>query len=257
MQTVHSDMILEQIPAGVALFGHDGELIRSNRLMRRFFVDDILSSPDDDARKRWRAFKNDGAPLPQSAYPGERALRGDVVLPGLDFIHTSSDGKETWTRVSAAPFRSEGGQIAGAVVVVQDIDQEKRAERAMRDRQHRFQQFADHSSNVLWILDARTHLLEYLSPAYEAVWGRPLTIDGVLWEDTVQAEDRDRVSAARRAALEGDLTVQEYRIVRPDGGVRWIRDTMFPMRDHAGRVQRIGGIAEDVRRGDGQDPDPA
>lgn len=59
----------------------------------------------------------------------------------MDFLHTSEDGKETWTRMSVAPFRPEKGQITGAVVVVQDIDQEKRAQQAnlllIAELQHR------------------------------------------------------------------------------------------------------------------------
>jgi FixJ family two-component response regulator len=42
------------------------------------------------------------------------------------------------------------------------------------------------------------------------------------------------------------MITHEYRIVRPDGSMRWIRETMFPIRDQLGRVQRVGGIAQDV-----------
>ena len=47
------------------------------------------------------------------------------------------------------------------------------------------------------------------------------------------------------------LFTQEYRVVRADGAIRWIRDTSFPIRDHKGRVQRLGGIAQDITKFDG------
>src|SRR5215475_11684865 len=39
---------------------------------------------------------------------------------------------------------------------------------------------------------------------------------------------------------------EEYRIVRPDWSVRWIRDTAFPVRDASGEVSRVVGIAQDI-----------
>ena len=57
--------------------------------------------------------------------------------------------------------------------------------------------------------------------------------------------------ARMERALLGDSVVQEYRIIRSDGAVRTIRDTMFPIRDQHGHVKWIGGIAEDISIHDG------
>ena len=46
--------------------------------------------------------------------------------------------------------------------------------------------------------------------------------------------------------LQGEAGLQEYRIVRVDGGVRWVRDTYFPIRDGGGAVVRVAGIAQDI-----------
>jgi len=64
--------------------------------------------------------------------------------------------------------------------------------------------------------------------------------------ETIHAEDRKPVVEAmlmKQAAGEYD---QQYRIIRPDGALRWIRDRAFPIRDGSGKVIRIVGIAEDV-----------
>jgi PAS domain S-box-containing protein len=60
----------------------------------------------------------------------------------MDFIHTADDGRETWMRVSAAPFRNAAGEIEGAVAILQDVDAEKRAEQRIRENEERFHQFA-------------------------------------------------------------------------------------------------------------------
>jgi two-component sensor histidine kinase len=90
-----------------------------------------LPSREPAASTQWRSYQADGRLLEASAYPGARALRGEVVTPGIDFLHKSEDGKENWIRVSATPFRQETGQITGAVVVLQDIDNAKRTENAL------------------------------------------------------------------------------------------------------------------------------
>jgi hypothetical protein len=65
-------------------------------------------------------------------YPGERVLRGETVVPGTDFLHTSEDGVTTWIRVSSFPFRDAKSEVAGTLSVAQDISHEKRTEAQLR-----------------------------------------------------------------------------------------------------------------------------
>jgi hypothetical protein len=51
--------------------------------------------------------------------------------------------------------------------------------------------------------------------------------------------------------LRGETAVTEYRVVRADGAVRWIKNTLFPISDEHGNVGRVGGVAQDVTRHDG------
>jgi PAS domain S-box-containing protein len=129
-----------------------------------------------------------------------------------------------------------------------------RAETALRESEERFRQFAEHSSTVLWILDLETKRLKYLSPAYEATWGEP--VDAALrdpdhWIKTIHPDDRDRASTIIARASQGEEGTHEYHIIRPDGGVRWIRDRFFPIRDENGQVRCAGGVAEDLTRHEG------
>jgi PAS domain S-box-containing protein len=147
------------------------------------------------------------------------------------------------------------------VVLVQEVAERTwtsvlraRAETALRDSEERFRQFAKHSSTVLWILNLETRRLEYLSPAYETIWGEPVEIalsDLDHWIGTLHPEDRERAGTAIERASRGEEDTHEYHITRPDGGVRWIRDTFFPIRDEQGRVRWAGGIAQDLTQHDG------
>jgi PAS domain S-box-containing protein len=121
--------ILAQIPVGVGVFDREGRLVSANGFLRRFLKAGSLPSRSPPESKCWRAFHPDGRLLEPAEYPGERALRGETVVPGVDFL-LSSGGKEIWTRVSATPYHDDDGAIPGVLWMVQDIVQEKRAEQA-------------------------------------------------------------------------------------------------------------------------------
>jgi PAS domain S-box-containing protein len=239
--------ILDQLPVGVGLADHEGNITLRNQLLQRYVPANIPSKDPKQAR-RWRAYASEGQPLNPSDYPIARALRGETVVPGLDFIFTFPDGREEWTRVSAAPLTDAARDSLGAVFVVQDIDREKRAE-------ERFREFAAHSTNVFWIANIGQRTLEYLNPAFGAVFGleqNGFRQDMSRWIEVVHPDDRVRVLEAFDRAAFGLVCVEEFRIFRSDGAVRWIRNSFFPIRDEQGRVRRTGGIAQDITRHEGR-----
>jgi PAS domain S-box-containing protein len=119
--------LLEQLPVGIGLTDREGRfLIRNSRLNN--FVGDRLSSLDPVIRKRWRAWDEEGRLLDSTEWPSARALRGESVSPGREMLYTSEDGKQIWTRVLSVPFRDQADELAGVIVVVQDIDEQRRAE---------------------------------------------------------------------------------------------------------------------------------
>ncbi len=120
---------------------------------------------------------------------------------------------------------------------------------ALRDSEERFRQLAEHIREVFWVYGIMEERLLYVSPAYEEIWGRAVhnfqerPLD---WLEAVHPDDRPRIQAAHAAKLEAGRLDEEYRIVRPDGAVRWIWDRGFPIRDAVGHVYRIAGLAEDI-----------
>jgi PAS domain S-box-containing protein len=120
----------------------------------------------------------------------------------------------------------------------------------LEESEERFRQLAEAINEVFWMANPQTTEILYVSPAYERVWGRTcrsLYEEPRSFLDAVHPDDRPRVSTAslvQHAA--GEATDVEYRIIRPDGSVRWVRDRGFPIKDAAGRVYRFAGIAEDI-----------
>ena len=119
--------LLEQLPVGIGLTDREGRFLIRNSILNNF-VGDLLSPLDPVFAARWRAWDEDGRLLDSSEWPSARALRGESVSPGCEMLYTGTDGKQIWTRVLGMPFRDEAGALSGVIVVVQDIDEQRRTE---------------------------------------------------------------------------------------------------------------------------------
>ncbi len=134
------------------------------------------------------------------------------------------------------------------VVSAWDVSDLKTAIADLAESEARFRDLTGAIEEVFWVTDVHKQHMFYVSPAYEAIWGRPresLYRSPRSWLDAVHVADRARVEASLvlQATSRYDL---EYRITRPDAEVRWIRDRAFPLVDADGSVYRIAGLASDV-----------
>lgn len=141
------------------------------------------------------------------------------------------------------------GQVSGNLLVrsMRYAIERQRSEEALRQSEERFRQLAENIQEVFWMSNANSHQLLYVSPAYEKVWGRSLSslYANQTWMETIHPSDRNRVQTAYfEKALLGKYE-QKYRIIRPDGSIRWIWDRGFPIVNN-GEVNRVVGIAEDI-----------
>jgi PAS domain S-box-containing protein len=178
-----------------------------------------------------------------------RALASET---GVQLIETleHEDGIVHHSVISKFPILGPEGSPAFVGGMAIDITDRLRAEEVLAESEERFRQLAENIKEVFWMADPQTTEMLYISPAYEQVWGQSCQS---LYEqprsflDAVHPDDRERV---RLAAVEkhsrGEATDEEYRVVRPDDSVRWVRDRAFPVRDANGRVYRMVGIAEDI-----------
>lgn len=138
--------------------------------------------------------------------------------------------------------------VAFGIAIVCRVSERRRILTQIRDSDEYFRQLAKNIREVFWMSDPRKNEIFYVSPAYEEIWGRTvesLKQDPSSFMDAVHPDDRERVKAAVDRQAKG-IYDQEYRIVRPDGSVRWIRDRSFPIADDQGADYRIAGLAEDI-----------
>ena len=131
-----------------------------------------------------------------------------------------------------------------------EVSERRRAEDKLRKSEERFREMAEHISEAFWLYDWNKREVIYTSPAYESIWGRPvedLYAHEAEWNKSVHPEDLEYARVSFEKIVQtGGGEKREYRIVRPDGSVRWVSDRGFAIRDENGQVVRIAGIAEDI-----------
>ncbi|WP_371819356.1 ATP-binding protein [Tolypothrix sp. PCC 7910] len=190
-----------------------------------------------------------------SARAGEESRIEGLAAGADDYIVKPFSAKELLARVEASLKLSHLRQEAQ----LREKDLRMQAEAALSDRQQieaslrdseeRFRQMAETIESVFWLSDATANKLLYVSPAYEQVWGRSPEIlyhNLSSWIETIHPDDRDLVIKATEKCITNGNHTEEYRIVRPDGTIRWIRDRGFLVRDEDGQAYRIAGVAEDI-----------
>jgi two-component system cell cycle sensor histidine kinase/response regulator CckA len=111
-----------------------------------------------------------------------------------------------------------------------------------------FYELAENFQDVFWVRALDTGRVIYVSPAYERIWGRScqsLYENPDTFLDVIHPDDRERVRIARARLPEGTYD-EEFRIIRPDGSVRWVRSRAFPFKRGVPGIPRAAGIAEDI-----------
>jgi PAS domain S-box-containing protein len=118
----------------------------------------------------------------------------------------------------------------------------------LKESEQRFRQLAENIDQTFWLFDPASDRIIYISPSYEKisfssadkVYGHP-----AAFLDVIHPGDRARILGSLPKRVLGTYD-EEFRILRPDGTIRWIRDRAFPIRSKAGDVYRVAGIADDI-----------
>ena len=149
---------------------------------------------------------------------------------------------------SQAEQKADGTVIRHGVFL--DITAQKEAELALQETEEKFRQFAENIDDIFWMIDPNLQKLFYVSPAYEKIWGYSshLVIENPInFLKPIHPDDRGKVEAA----ISGPILQKqdtEYRIIRPNGEIRWLRDRAFPIKNQKGEIYRVAGIAQDITK---------
>ncbi len=161
------------------------------------------------------------------------------------------DGTQVWISGEYICLYDDQGRIKGHFGVQRDISDRYRTEAALRESEERFRQIAENSQEIFWIASHNRQKLLYVNSAYETIFGQTcesLYADPLGWIDRmIHPSDRYRVlGAVMQQILDPQEISHEYRIIRPDGSIRWLWERIFPIRNEQGEVYRQAGLVSDI-----------
>ena len=135
------------------------------------------------------------------------------------------------------------------LVLRHELVKRRAAQNELLESHEMFRQLTDNITSVLWITNPEKNRMIYVSPGYERIWGRradELYDSAASWIEAIAPEDRERIRHAALTKQDSGRYDEEYRIERPDGSIRWVRDRAFPARNKAGKIYWIVGVADDI-----------
>lgn len=217
-------------------------------LVRQHAPDLVLLSgqlPDIDGLEVCRLLKND----PQTA-------RTMVLLtsPGVTDSHRRVQALDSGAdSLLVEPVEPEEliSNIKALLRMRGVEDAYRRTSQALHENEDLFRQLAESLADVVWILDPTTHRFLFVSPSFEALWGRPADTvkqDPAQWLHWVSADDRPRMEAEWKRMLRDGKLDTGFQLERPNGEIREVHMRAFPVRGADGRCLRVAGICQDVTR---------
>jgi PAS domain S-box-containing protein len=176
-------------------------------------------------------------------------IRQGQAVSQIETVRKTKDGRLIDVALSVSPIRNDADILTGVSTIAHDITERRQLQKRLRESAELFHQLAANIGGYLWLNAPDDSQMFYMSPAYEKLTGRKTaTLYGhpASWTEIIHPDDRDRVLSVAQAPINAGHRLIEYRIVRPDGAVRWIRDRAFPVQNAAGETYRIAGIGEDI-----------
>ncbi len=221
-----------------------------------------------------------GRPIDFLTGPCSRAayLCETVVVPDIGNEGRWSEFADLATRNGlqaciSMPIKSSEGQVLGTIAMYFTKPQEptehqrkimeqlthlaavaverKRMDTALQISEERFRRMADATPDVMWITELEPERVVYASPSFERIWGRKvddLYGDPHLWVEGIHPDDRSRTAEAFKSWIDNRESRRwdaEFRVVQPDGTIRWIHERGVRFENEGG-PQRVSGISTDI-----------
>lgn len=194
-------------------------------------------------------------------YPAEACTEGflaDLLQAGQPYQSTvaqqgwrNGQGQIRQVEWTASPIRDGQGQITHLVVSGRDATAKYRTIEDLKAVRIQIDQIAANVDEVFYIRDLRSSAILYISPNYERLFGAKvadLIQDPNSFLRAVHPDDLPLVTEQlARLPIHGPEEF-EYRVIRPDGMVRWLRHQGTPIYDEAGTLSQSVGMLKDITK---------
>ncbi|KPH04514.1 PAS domain S-box protein (plasmid) [Rhizobium acidisoli] len=247
--------LVDMVPAQIRRLTPTGEPVFFNKRLIDFFGLDV-GDMDKPGVSRLSAVINtlvhpDDAPrLLQTIH--HSLASGDPF--SIKYRMRRFDGAYRWVDGRAEPLRDQNGTITQWYVISVDIDDEMRAQEALRDRERELSQLVDMVPSLLWRLDPEgtptffnQRLKDFLGLDIIDMETPGMSRLADLIEAAVHPDDSVSLTQALHHSLAtGERFSKQYRLRRADGIYRWIKGSAEPLRDESGRIVQWYGLSHDI-----------
>jgi len=177
-----------------------------------------------------------------------RAEAGETIVLD-DTQRRHRDGHLIDVSLTIAPILDGDGRVSGTMVTITDITRRKQAEAALRESEAHLRLAMDAAQMGMWYWECDNDRFHY-SEGMSLLFGRGPDAPYVDYRELqrhVHPEDRELLDATVRHAIKHGTDVQvDYRVVFPDGSVRWLANRAQVHRDAGGRAIRLVGVVMDI-----------
>jgi PAS domain S-box-containing protein len=227
------------------------------RIASKVRLDGILADvqmPEIDGVEMCRRIKSD--PYTRNipfflvtSHESTSQMRTEALRAGADdFIAKPIDNEELIAKINVMlRIKRAEDSLRAANTRLEELVQERTKQ--LVDNEDRFRTLLQSLNDVVWASSADGSQMLYINPAVESVYGHKAEEFNAfpgLWRNTVHPDDARLMWERRRDLATNGHVEAEYRIIRPDGQVRWIHDRANVMCDASGEPIRIGGIISDI-----------
>ncbi len=241
------DAVLQQLATGVAIYDEHGELMRMNEAAERLTRRRVEPGESaEDRQRRYAMRQADGSPMTEVESPSGRARRGETFL-NLECIVDGMHGQNTHLLTSGVPLLDEHGRRRGAIVVFQDVTEQRRLVQETERQRSLAEAIIDHAPEAIGLWDATDDFRCLRTNAAYLKLLRPEdrergSIAGIKLGDFFEGETRRRVlDTFERARATGQpVTLDEFPLTfPPNTEIRWYRWSLTPLSGADGKVETL------------------
>jgi PAS domain S-box-containing protein len=177
-------------------------------------------------------------------------LKNKEKVDHFETIRLTKDGQPIAVSVTISPILDDADEIIGASKILRNIDERRQTDAALKSAKQRLELATKSAKLGVWDLDLVTRHLIWDDCMYALYGMSPEDFDGTYeaWQHRVHPEDLSHALDALQAAVSGDVLNfhDEFRVVWPDGCIRFIEAHGFVVRDDNGTALRMTGINQDI-----------
>jgi len=157
-------------------------------------------------------------------------------------------GEHRWVSWINQAVLNDQGEIIEIQGVGRDTTELHQMRTALHQSQQRLEGILNSIQDMVWSASADDFHIQYCSPAVQPVLGYPAEAfygNHALWLAVIHPDDQERVKQAFQTAAQRDYGEAEYRIIKPNGDIRWIHNHFWRVGD-ASNLSRVDGVVSDV-----------